>query len=653
MRRTWVTSLCLTAGVLGAAAVAAQTTRELEVELRAAQYRERIQGDVAGAIATYQRLAAADDRAIASQALLALGQTLGRTGHHDAQTTFARVVSDFADMPAAAVARNLLGAQRTAGSSQRVLATGPDANQVWSSVSADGRYLPFSDPDTGNVAIRDLTNGRVQLVTKSKGYEEGFAEFAVWSPDSRQLAYSWWHVEKGQPSRMQLRVVGRENGTPRVVYRNDQLGWMQPLAWSPDGRSILAVLELARQSQMGLVAVSDGSFRLLKSGVSPERADFSPDGRYIAYDYAQPQAPMREINVMAVDGTNDRPLVSSPDHDFLLGWFPDGRHVLFGSDRLSTPGAWAVAVNNGAPQGDPFLVRADIGRTSSLGFDRRGRFYAYNSVAGTDVVVAEIDPATGKVTQQARPAPRAQPLARRDQATWSPDGRRLIYTQSLPGRGTALVVQTVATGELNVRPVTLRNIFRPSWFPDGTAVALRGQDAEGQMGIFRVDLGTGNVTPIVRPAQNFVAMTADGQSVLYARAQGIWRRRIADGTEQEVLRSPNAGTMAVSPDGQSMARRSGESIVVLSLAGGGERVLVGQVPGSLPRVGWSHDSQHVFYIAGRRELWRVPAAGGPAIDTGVRADGTRLISVSPNGRQIALSGGMEEAEVWVWENIRR
>ena len=652
MRKTLTLILLSLVVSVAVASVRAQSPRDPEVELRAAQYQERIKGDVAGAIATYQRLATNPDRSVAGAALLALADAYERAGRADARATLERVSRDFSETESGVTARRRLESQRSAGPTQRMLLNGPEANEVWGSVSPDGRYLPFQDPETGNVAVRDLSDGRVRVVSNSKGYEEGFTEGAiVWSPNGNELAYSWWHDEPGQPSRMQLRVVARENGKPRILYQSPQLDWMQPFAWSSDGRFILAVLDLNQSLQLGLVRTSDGSFQPLTSGRNPTRAGFSPDGRYVVFDYSiSKEVPMRDINIIGIDGKNERALVSSPDDDFLLDWLPDGRHVLFGSDRRSTPGAWAIAVADGRPEGEPISVKVDIGRTSSLGFDKRGRFFTLNDVAGNDVTIAELDPATGKMTQQARPAPKGQPLARRSMGAWSQDGRRLIYTQSIQGRGTTLVVQNIATGELTIRPTVLSNIFRPTFFPDGNSVLLLAHDLDGKRGVFKVDLRSGEHTALLKPVQNFAFLTRNGEAFGYVRDGSLVLRRIADGNEQ-VLTKAQSGTLVISPDGQSIARFVGTSIVVSPASGGADRVVLEKVPGGSRRLAWSHDSQHIFFTSGDAGISRVPAAGGAAMDTGIRAPLTLLINVSPDGRRLVMSGGVRQAEVWLWENV--
>jgi tricorn protease len=69
---------------------------------------------------------------------------------------------------------------------------------------------------------------------------------------------------------------------------------------------------------------------------------FSPDGRYVAYDVAQQRgAAERDIFVMALARSTETTLVKHPADDRLLGWSPDGKYILFSSDRTGAPGALA------------------------------------------------------------------------------------------------------------------------------------------------------------------------------------------------------------------------------------------------------------------------------------------------------------------------
>ena len=141
--------------------------------------------------------------------------------------------------------------------------------------------------------------------------------------------------------------------------------WIVPSAWSPDGKDILGLFTAkGGTNQIGLVSVSDGSLRVLKSldWRYPGKMNFSPDGRSIVYDFRpKEESPQRDIFVLASDGSREIPLVKHPADDYLLGWSPEGRWILFASDRRGSWDAWAIEVADGKPQGAPALVKLGIG----------------------------------------------------------------------------------------------------------------------------------------------------------------------------------------------------------------------------------------------------------------------------------------------------
>ena len=176
------------------------------------------------------------------------------------------------------------------------------------------------------------------------------------------MAYTWY-----EDGIYELRVVGLDGTKPRVLYSKAGTSWVVPTDWSPDGKSILTVLDRRDgTSQMALVSMRDGSVRVLKSfdERSPQRPRFSPDGRYIAYAYPQRPLDPRSgtSSCLTLDGGRETPLVRHPANDSVPDWTPDGKGILFISDRTGTMGAWWTQVAEGNPQGTPELVKPDLGR---------------------------------------------------------------------------------------------------------------------------------------------------------------------------------------------------------------------------------------------------------------------------------------------------
>ena len=70
---------------------------------------------------------------------------------------------------------------------------------------------------------------------------------------------------------------------------------------------------------------------------------FSPDGQFVAYDLPSADAGnQRDVYVMAVDGSREIPAVIDPNQDIVMGWSPDGKFLLFASDRSGSMSLWAL-----------------------------------------------------------------------------------------------------------------------------------------------------------------------------------------------------------------------------------------------------------------------------------------------------------------------
>ena len=149
-----------------------------------------------------------------------------------------------------------------------------------------------------------------------------------------------------------------------------------------------------------MVSVPAGSVRVLKTlGLRAlGKMSFSPDARYIAYDFPpKDDLKERDILLLPVDGSRETPLVQHPADDIVLGWAPDGKSLLFASDRTGTWDVWRVQIVGGNSPGSSELVKKDIGRITSLGFTQKGSFYYSLSIAMQEIYIATVDLAQGRI----------------------------------------------------------------------------------------------------------------------------------------------------------------------------------------------------------------------------------------------------------------
>jgi len=552
---------------------------------------------------------------------------------------------------------------------------GPDVN-LWGDVSPDGQRLTFVDGD-GNLAIRELGTGEVRRLTEHASWVEQWAEDGLISPDGEHVAYTWYR--EGQDS-YELRIVSSDGGSPRVLFGGESFRWYETEEWSADGEQILISGSGGDESyRLAMVSVADGSVRTLKTlgALWPVEVGLSPDDRYLVYDIPEGRnSAERDIFVLNVDTGEETPLGRHPANDFVLGWAPDGRHVLFASDRSGALGVWLQPMENGRSVGDARMVKPDLWRVSPIGFAEDGSFFFGIPLDSKKVFVATLDPQTGTVLASPTPVS-GDRLALEDGPLWSPDGRYLAY-RSLEGQQAGwytgeytLSIRSVETGETRQpRVPDLKAFGSHLWFPDGHHLLLNGEDKNDRKGWFKVDVQTGAAERL--PAFWNMGMfpigwSADGRSLFYIPRQGEYIKiptGIAvldlENGEKRVVYDRPVRRVALSPDKRSFA---------FAMGGGGERSIMlmpstGGVPRELTRfqtendynvfaVTWSTDGRYVFYVRpwdGTRGLWRVPVSGGPPEEVELSGIWTG-ISFHPDGRRIAYETKQEGAEVWVMENF--
>jgi Tol biopolymer transport system component len=403
---------------------------------------ERVKGDLDEAIKVYKSIIVKfpDNRPIAAKALLHIGLCYEKLGATEAQKAYLRLIKDFADQPEivaqARVRLSKLSSADDKGAS--VMST----RQVWAPAldtmggpSPDGRYISYVNWNKGNLAVHDLETGENRDLT-DEGTWEGdsqFCDVSIWSPDSSQIAYCWLTGYQAD-----LRIVGLDGSKPRVLHRDFKSGYLWPRAWSHDGEHILGVFcnkgtDAAKESghidKIGMVSVEDGSLRILKlqGNRRSKYMDFSPDDRDLVFDLeAEEDSGTYDIHLMAFDGSRETPLVVHPANDGAPFWTPDGKHIVFASDRTGSNALWILEVDEGKPKGYPTQVKEMGKEFRSMGFTVDGSFYYNTTIADLNVYVATLDFKAGKVLTG--PTKVSLLFDGSNMApVWSPDGKYLAY----------------------------------------------------------------------------------------------------------------------------------------------------------------------------------------------------------------------------------
>ena len=578
------------------------------------------------------------------------------------------------------------------------------------SVSPDGRYVSITDWQTGDLAVRDLENGEIRYLTRNpEPYDPGMADAHKISRDGKWVAYTW--STGAFPTPYELRVLSADGGEPRVICCDAFSGWMFPLDWSTDGRWVLVGRELQPERELVLISTEDGSVRSLKTfedpspGGFPRQASLSPDGRFLAYDYLKDgESTDYDIYVMEIATLREHVLVESPAFDGLLGWAPDGNHILFQSDRGGTPGAWLLPVADGVVSGPPWLVKPDLWRARGVGFAGDGRYFYLVETGKVNVFVAPFDAEAMKVAGSATPVtPRR--LGNAIMPSWSPDGRLLLYgaetgplpVQYQPWVSRSVVIQSLETGA--VRELSLGvpgEVFPIGWTSDGRGVLAMTKnlnDPEGAYVLYRMDVQTTERRVLYRvaPGRSVAAglhLGPDGRSLFMAMdpvapvgssAPGVSgnqrgsyqvvREDLETGEVAVLFQTPPGGPgqirgFALSPDGETLAvgycPRSGPHwLVLLPTEGGPARELL---EGTFNSIAWMPNGEGLLTYGSlgqdtHSDLYSVGLPGGETEPVGISAEG--LVSqgnllkmdVHPDGDRVVYTAGQPGFELWVMEDF--
>lgn len=186
------------------------------------------------------------------------------------------------------------------------------------------------------------------------------------SPDGTQAVF--WHGQYNSESiaadGLPLESISLTTQA-RQVLLEAMLNYPDFLAWTPDGRRLLAVRGENRYTWTNkqLVLIDESGQPIALS--SPNQVDilpaWSPDGQKIAYvnapDEAKPDSigdealAKRRIWMMSADGSNKQQLTNDPNYrDERPLWSFNGQHILFVRVQQEQAEIWLMQADGSNPQ---------------------------------------------------------------------------------------------------------------------------------------------------------------------------------------------------------------------------------------------------------------------------------------------------------------
>ncbi|NLN29342.1 MAG: extracellular solute-binding protein [Firmicutes bacterium] len=266
--------------------------------------------------------------------------------------------------------------------------------------------------------------------------------------------------------------ASRDLGSGSIVFQSDRTGSWQIFRYdiatgavtqlttlgqnyyprvSADGKKI--VFESTRDGSWAVYTMNiDGSDqrRVTPLDMDVRNGTWSPDGQYIAFHARVPEGGW-SIFTIKVDGTELRRLTySGSATDAWVSWSPDGKTLVYSSNR--------------APHGPDY-------KTYIINVDGTGERQLFNH-------------------------PR-----RSQRPVWSPDGKSIVVGSNRDGQWDIYIDRLDGT---SIRVTNdARTDLEPAWSPDGTKIVFSGHLGGGDVGIWVVNAdGTGLRRLDVGPGQN-------------------------------------------------------------------------------------------------------------------------------------------------------
>ena len=428
----------------------------------------------------------------------------------------------------------------------------PSLRVVW---APNGRALIVGhqeQPDSPFHLVRvSLDSGEIETLTT--GGPEGSRTYdPALSPDGRTLAFVGRSGTSGLFTAA-IASAGTIASEPQPAGR-DLEGWEWCPAWTANGEELIFAAS-GNVLQRGLWRVSpsrpDPPRQLESLGPNASCASVFPDGRRLVYTQRSVDFNIWRVRISPNGKATDegRRFLSSTLYDAVPRYSPDGRHIVFESDRGGTKGIW-VANADGSNARVVFMDEARPAGSPAWSPD--GRRIVFDAMTEGQSEVYVVNAAGG-------PPLRLTHDSGGDAiSTWSRDGRWVYFT----GRGRNIWKVSGAGGE----PEQVTHIAGFGMYAlessDGKFLYFAHQD-EAVQRLMRMPIGGGEPEPVATDVNPWsFAVTERGVYFIGRDAQredsaySIFFRDPSTGEESVVTELP-AGVqpfvaLTVSPDGRTL-----------------------------------------------------------------------------------------------------
>jgi Tol biopolymer transport system component len=366
----------------------------------------------------------------------------------------------------------------------------------------------------------------------------------AWSPDGTQL--SWTAFGTGVTALM----VASQGAEPRTLSAANADVFPFRATWLANGELLFTgdgqIRVVSSSGEMRASIPFDARVTFTRSAYVKRARDFegtrpgkvygvtgpaiSPDGRAVVF------AALGDLWRMPVGGVSlgtPTQLTRDPFVEYDPAWSPDGKSIVYSSDRTGTMELWLRDMTSGSER--PLTTKE--GGASLPSWSPDGRAIVYQLQRGLATEIKELDVGNGQIRRI-----RAN-LFQPSKATFSPDGAVLAVAALKPfsaryreGRNDILVFDRATGGNDKWFPipggrgVTTRGTDGPVWSPDGRRMAFIVDGVLFSMPVTVTGEPDGPLTRHTSELANGPAWSGDSRTLLYQSTDGLRLLNVGDGS---------------------------------------------------------------------------------------------------------------------------
>ncbi|MCX6618925.1 MAG: protein kinase [Acidobacteria bacterium] len=486
----------------------------------------------------------------------------------------------------------------------------------------------------------------------------------AWSPDGRYIAFLRW-----SESGAQVYVIPALGGSERKLAQTAAIvDWTGAastgyrLSWSPDGKS-LAIVDRGGPKEPNSIYLLSTETREKRRLTSPP-ADWggdvypalSPDGLTLAFVRMRTWTNFDIYLLSLADGKPSgeaRRLTFDERRVTGLDWTPDGRSVVFSSDRSGAQEMWKIASAGGQPE------RLAFGDGLYPSISRDGQRLAFaRSISDYNIWRVRGPRATEKGTPPTKLIASTQSEY---QPQFSPDGKRVVFSSNRSGSSEVWVCDSEGLNAVQLTSFGGPHVGSPRWSPDDRWIAF-DSTKEGHRDIYVVSVEGGAPRRLTTEPSDEVrpSWSKDGRWIYFGSNRSgdwqIWKAPAEGGTAIQVTKKGGWEAFEAS-DGKFLycTKYGADGIWRVPVEGGEETQVLGQGRQSYWAVSNEGLCFHSRTAAGAPVIRFYSFATGRLTDIAElpKASGYLYPAVSPDGKWILYTQlDRVDSDLMLVENFR-